>query len=86
MRKYDHIFLPWYTSVKIKNLITNKHLEKSCLLMENLSTASPITCYSGTGTTKLGLITNKRELARISLYIIRTFHVRLIHGPTPRLP
>lgn len=55
--------------IKINNLDTNKPLEKSYLLMENFSMASPIACYGNIGTAKSGLVTKKRELPKTSLYI-----------------
>ena len=79
IRKYDHAFLPWHTSVyiasgqkekdEIRNLGTNKAYEKSCLVSENLSAASQIARHYGTGTAEPGLVTKKGEPPRTSLHI-----------------
>lgn len=53
----------------MKNLNTNKLLEKSCLLTKNLLAAFPIAHYSGTGTAEPSLIIKKRELSKTFLYI-----------------
>lgn len=56
---------------KIRNLSNNKSHKKSYLVVKNLSTATPITCYGGTSITKPGLVTKKRELPR-TFYIFLT--------------
>lgn len=59
-------------SIKIRNLDSNKPLEKSYLFTENLLVASPITCHSGIGITEPSLVTKKGEALKTSLYI---FHL-----------
>lgn len=57
---------------KIINLGINKAYQKSCIVAGNLSVAkaSLIACYNSIGIIKLGLITEKGELPRTSLYLI----------------
>lgn len=56
-------------SIEIRNLGTNKPLEKSCLLAETLLTAPLITCHGNISIAEPSLVIKKGELPRTSLYI-----------------